>query len=73
MTFGMRTPLRAPDTAVYGRVLRCQTCGHDVDLIEIPEPWIAADGYVCGLCMVDQASRPPLELVSAQNRDGVPY
>lgn len=36
---------------VVGRLLRCTRCGADVDLIEIPEPWIDEHAYVCGECL----------------------
>ena len=36
---------------VFGRLLTCRTCHADVDLIELPAPWIDADEYQCGECM----------------------
>jgi hypothetical protein len=40
---------------VFGRLLECRTCGHHVDLIELPSPWIDADTYVCGPCLEPRA------------------
>jgi len=58
--------LRNPDssrrtlsrTDVAGRLLRCTACGCDVDLVEIPEPWIDGDTYVCGPCLVPAVHAP---------------
>ncbi len=36
---------------VFGRLLTCRVCGCHIDLIELPEPWIDADEYVCGECL----------------------
>lgn len=52
-------PARPPKSTVYGRLLDCTVCGHQVDLIEIDltaaraDHWVDADTYVCGPCMVE--------------------
>lgn len=46
MTVGDRYPL-----TIFGRLLTCRTCGCDVDLIELPWPWIDGESYVCGPCL----------------------
>lgn len=36
---------------VMGRLMQCRKCSTLVDVIEIPEPTIDPDQYVCGLCL----------------------
>lgn len=48
---------------VFGRLLRCTKCNADVDLIELPTPWIDPRHYQCGTCLVPVAS--PYESTTA--------
>lgn len=36
---------------VFGRLLTCRTCGHHIDVIELPDPWIDESFYQCGTCL----------------------
>lgn len=42
-----------------GRPMRCTSCQALVDVIEIPEPWLDPERYVCGCCLepVTEATR----------------
>lgn len=44
-------PPRPSLTVIYGRLMTCTTCGHDVDVIEIPNEWLDPEAYVCGHCL----------------------
>lgn len=47
-------------TVVYGRLLTCTRCHQDVDVIELPAPWIDANEYVCGQCLTPAVQLPTL-------------
>lgn len=38
------------DTRPLGRLVTCR-CGFEVDLIEIPAPFLTLDPHVCGCCL----------------------
>lgn len=38
------------ETKPVGRIVTCR-CGHQVDLIEIPAPFLTTNPHVCGCCL----------------------
>lgn len=48
---------------VFGRLLTCTKCAADVDLIELPAPWIDEATYVCGPCLEPRVLETPRDRI----------